>query len=163
MNQSVKPAFRALDYGAISAYAFALSVLWDGLGPIIPPVKILGLVPEPQKNTYLSLLTFLGLALATVVQPMVGTISDSMSSPWGRWRPFILVGALGSVAFLGAIAQVGNFSGLLVSYVGLQFLSNVAQGPYRAFACCLPSIPRVTCLTALEESRCSSSPGRWGV
>ncbi|MSP14884.1 MAG: hypothetical protein EXR62_18240 [Chloroflexi bacterium] len=67
---------RPRDYFTISAYAFALSVLWNSLGPIILPILVLQYVPEALKNTSLSVLTFSGMVLAIFIQPAAGAIAE---------------------------------------------------------------------------------------
>jgi Na+/melibiose symporter-like transporter len=113
----------------MNVYWFGLAFMWNGLHPIVLPALLLGLVPEALKNTYLGGLTFAGLVLAMVVQPLAGGLSDSTRSRWGRRRPWILVGTLLALVFLGGMALAGNFLGLLAAYLLLQLASNSAHGP----------------------------------
>ena len=73
---SIDRAFRTVDYVKISIFAAALSVLWPSLHSVIIPLRLLEFTPEAQKNTYLGLLTFTGLVLAIIAQPIAGAISD---------------------------------------------------------------------------------------
>jgi hypothetical protein len=70
----------------LNAYWIGLSFKWNALHPIILPAILLNFVPETQKNTYLGGLTFAGLLLAMVVQPVAGAVSDGWRSRWGRRR-----------------------------------------------------------------------------
>ena len=79
--------FGGLDYLKITIFGFALTALWSSLGSILLPIRILAYVPEAQKNTYLGLLTFAGLIVAIIVQPVAGTFSDFTRSRWGRADP----------------------------------------------------------------------------
>lgn len=125
--------FPATRYVWISAYAYAHSSLWNSLHPIILPALLLGMVPEAQKNSYLGLLTFLGLALAVVAQPIFAAVSDGSRLAWGRRRPYMIAGTLLALPFLGGIGIATTFALLLVFYLLLQIASNIAQGAYQAF------------------------------
>lgn len=113
----------------INAYWVGLSFMWNALHPLILPAILIKLVPEAQKNTYLGLLTFVGLILAMIIQPISGTISDSWRSGWGRRRPLILIGSIFDLAFLAILGWVGGLAGVFIGYLGLQLSSNIAHGP----------------------------------
>jgi len=124
---------RALDYFNISAYWFGLAFMWNSLHPIILPAILLRFVPEQLKNTYLGGLTFLGLILAMIVQPIAGAISDHSTFRWGRRRPYILIGTLFDFVFLTVLGLAGSYWVLFAGYVLLQISSNVAHGPAQGF------------------------------
>jgi len=114
---------------ALNTYWVGLSFKWNALHPIILPAVLLNYAPDAQKNTYLGILTFIGLVIATVIQPAAGAVSDGWSSRFGRRRPLIVIGTLFDLAFLSILAWGGGLLWLFVGYVGLQFSSNLAQGP----------------------------------
>jgi Na+/melibiose symporter-like transporter len=128
-----KSTFRRSDYLKITVFGFALAALWGGLHTIILPTRLLDFVPLAEKNSYLGVLTFAGLILAIIVQPVAGAISDRSRFSWGRRRPFILVGTLVAVLFLSGIGWVSSFLAIFVVYCLLQLASNTSQGPYLAF------------------------------
>ncbi len=111
---------------------FGLSFMWNSLHVIILPAVLLAYVPETQKNTYLGLLTFAGMIIAMLVQPVSGALSDSWGSKWGRRRPLILIGTLCDFVFLLVLGWAGGIPWLALGYIGLQFTSNIAQGPTQA-------------------------------
>jgi MFS family permease len=113
----------------LQTYWVGLSFMWNSLHVIILPAVLLLLVPETLKNTYLGLLTFVGLIVAMVVQPISGSISDSWASRWGRRRPLILLGTAFDFIFLAILAWAGGLVWLAIGYIGLQLSSNVAHGP----------------------------------
>lgn len=113
----------------LNAYWVGLSFKWNALHPIILPAVLLNYVPNSQKNTYLGLLTFAGLVIAMFVQPLSGALSDGWISKWGRRRPLIVIGTLFDLVFLSILAWTGGLVWLIVGYIGLQFSSNLAQGP----------------------------------
>jgi MFS family permease len=114
---------------ALNAYWVGLSFKWNALHPIIIPAVLLNYVPDAQKNTWLGLLTFIGLVMATIIQPLAGAVSDGWSSRFGRRRPFIVVATLFDLAFLSVLAWGGGLFWLFVGYLGLQVSSNAAHGP----------------------------------
>ena len=129
----MKDNFGRLDYLKITIYGFALAALWSSLHSIVLPLRLLDVVAEAEKNTYLGLLTFAGLLLAMIVQPIAGAISDRSGFNWGRRRPYILIGSLLGVLLLPGIGLFQGYIALFIIYCLLQMTSNVAQGTYQAF------------------------------
>jgi MFS family permease len=125
--------FRSIDYIKITIFGFALTAMWSSLHTFVLQLRVLDFVAESQKNTYLGLLTFVGLILAMLVQPIAGAISDRWGFSWGRRRPYILFGTALVIILLPGIGLVNSFIGLLVVYCLLQVSSNTAQGPFQAF------------------------------
>jgi len=113
----------------LNAYWLGLSFMWSALHPIILPAVLLNYVPDEKKNTYLGLLTFLGLVIAMVVQPLSGALSDGWKSRFGRRRPLMVIGTLFDFAFLSILAWAGGLGWLFIGYIGLQLSSNIAHGP----------------------------------
>jgi MFS family permease len=113
----------------LNAYWVGLSFMWNALHPIILPAVLLNYVPDERKNTWLGLLTFLGLIIAMVVQPISGALSDGWRSRLGRRRPLVILGTLFDFVFLSILAWMGGFAWLFIGYIGLQFSSNIAHGP----------------------------------
>ncbi len=113
----------------LNAYWVGLSFMWNALHPIILPAILLNFVPDARKNTYLGLLTFAGLLIAMVIQPISGALSDGWASRFGRRRPLMLLGTLFDLLFLSILAWGGGFTWLIIGYIGLQFSSNIAHGP----------------------------------
>jgi Na+/melibiose symporter-like transporter len=73
----------------LNTYWIGLSFKWNALHPIILPALMLNYAPEGLKNTYLGMLTFIGLVVAAILQPVAGAVSDGWHSRWGKRRPFI--------------------------------------------------------------------------
>jgi len=125
--------FKPQDYLKITVFGFALTALWQSLHSIIIPQRLLDFVPAAQKNTYLGVLTFVGLLLAMFVQPVAGGISDRSRFRWGRRRPFILIGGIAMLLLVPGFGFAESFITVFVVYCLLQIASNTAQGPYQAF------------------------------
>jgi MFS family permease len=113
----------------LNAYWVGLSFMWSVLHPILLPAILLNYVPDAKKNTYLGLLTFVGLIIAMLVQPITGALSDGWRSPLGRRRPLAIMGTLFDFLFLSILAWAGGLTWLFIGYVGLQLSSNIAHGP----------------------------------
>ena len=121
--------FRTSDLFTINTYWFGTSTMWNSLHVIILPAILLNFIPETRKNTYLGLLTFVGLIIAMIVQPISGSISDRWRSRWGRRRPLITLGTILDLIFLGLLGWAGGLAWIAMGYIGLQFTSNIAHGP----------------------------------
>lgn len=128
----IEKAPRPTDYIKITIFGAGLTVLWTSLHTIVIPVRLLDIAPETLKNTYLGLLTFAGLILAMLVQPIAGAFSDRITLPTGRRLPFIFLGTLILLILLPAISVSDTFYYLFLSYCCLQIASNIAQGPFQA-------------------------------
>ncbi len=117
---------------SLNSYWFGLSFLWNSLHPIILPAILLSYVPATSKNTYLGLLSFLGLILAMIVQPLSGSISDRTESHWGRRVPFIAVGTFVDMLVISLVAFTNTLFSIFIGYIALQISSNIAHGPMQA-------------------------------
>lgn len=112
----------------INAFWIGLSFKWGAIHPIILPALLINRIPDIQKNTYLGLMTFLGLIIAMVVQPFSGALSDKWISRIGKRPPLILLGTILDFVFLVILGWSKSFLGLLIGYIGLQISSNMAHG-----------------------------------
>lgn len=124
---------RAWDYVALNMYWFAISFLWNSMGPILLPMLVVRVVPEAQKGGALGTLSALGLVIAIIVQPLSGAWTDTRTTRWGKRRPYIVGGTLADVIFLTALLLAPDFATMLAAYVLLQIVSNIAHGPYQAY------------------------------
>lgn len=149
-NQDVPP-LRWVDFFTLNSYALGLSTAAGILTPVLLPYLVALCVPAAQKNTYLAAVRVIGLAVAMLMQPLAGLLSDRCTSRWGRRRPFITLGALGSSL---AVIVVGfsplclgtpaddffrpafgfslAYAVLLAGFVLVNFFSNIAQGAQQA-------------------------------
>jgi MFS family permease len=117
----------------LNAYWIGLSFMWNSLHVTILPAVLLNYVPETQKNTWLGLLTFFGLILAMLIQPLSGALSDRWNSKNGKRRPFVIFGTAGDLLFLLILGLIGGLPALFIGYIGLQVTSNAAHGPLQGW------------------------------
>ena len=128
MTEIFRPRTR-VNMLSINTYWVGLSFMWNSLHVILLPVILLQFTPEGMKNTYLGVLTFFGLVVAMILQPISGAISDNWRSRWGRRRPLILIGTLFDFLFLIILGWSGGLVWVFIGYIGLQVSSNIAHGP----------------------------------
>jgi MFS family permease len=115
----------------LSLYWVAIGYLWNSIGAQVLPPLIRGFVGQAHQGTALSILESTGTLIAVFWQPMIGALSDRTTLAWGRRRPYIAGGAIGSALFLALMAFVGSYFWLFAVYFLLQLASNTAQGPYQ--------------------------------
>jgi Na+/melibiose symporter-like transporter len=142
---------RAADYFTLNTYWFALSFLWNSMGPILLPTLVPLLVPESQKGSALGILSACGLIVAIVVQPLAGAWTDSHTTRWGRRKPYLVGGTLVDVIFLLLMATAGNYWVLLVGYLLLQTSSNIAHGPYQGYIPDLVPLSKRGAVTGVKQ------------
>ncbi len=141
-----------LDFALLSIYWVAIGYLWTSLGGLIIPDLVLQLVGTANEGVALALLEGVGSLMAVIWQPVIGAVSDRARTPWGRRRPFIVVGTAGDVIFLAGLALSGSFGLVLIFYFLLQTASNTAQGPYQGL---LPDV--------VPEDQRGTASGYYGI
>jgi len=119
---------RWYDHITINIYWLGLNMASGSITPVILPFLVALFVPPELKNTYLARVRVIGLAVAMLIQPLAGMLSDRSTLRWGRRRPFIFAGTLLDVAFLAIVGASTNYWMLVLGIVLLQFSSNVAHG-----------------------------------
>jgi MFS family permease len=127
--------FGFFGYVWISVFWLGITYLWGGMNGVILPELNRLMVPEELKGTLLGVITALGMLVAIIVQPAAGALSDVSRHPWGKRRPYILVGSVLVVVGLFMTAVMALYFRqwwlLLLCYLFLQFADNIAQGAYQ--------------------------------
>jgi MFS family permease len=141
-----------LDFVLLSVYWVAIGYLWTSLGGLIIPDLVLQLVGTANEGVALAVLEGVGSLMAVVWQPVMGAVSDRARTPWGRRKPFIVVGTVGDVIFLVGLALSGSFWIVVMFYFLLQTASNTAQGPYQGL---LPDV--------VPEDQRGTASGYYGI
>ncbi len=126
----------------ISVYTFGMSGVWVAFGSILmqykvteiaanDPVRMLGWTLD--KTSLAAAISLIGLAIAAVVQPLVGLISDrKVSIPALKRYPFIIFGLFGLAVSTLMFGFVNSFLALLLVTAAMQISGNTAQGPANA-------------------------------
>jgi len=121
-----------------------LSVLWMGINaqsaallPIVIPTQILlfvapGGVGNAQQATFLGWFSAGGAVVALIVPPVIGVISDHTHHPWGRRRPYIVVGT--ALALVGAwgLAVASGVAAFAVAFLVMQLGVNMNVAAYQS-------------------------------
>lgn len=96
-------------YINLNVYWLGLTSLSQTMTPLVVPLLVEHFVGEQLKGTYYGTLRLWTLMVALLVQSLMGMLSDRSTLPWGRRRPFILVGTLGVI---GVLILIGLSAGL---------------------------------------------------
>ena len=117
-----------------------LSIYWLGLVAVINGVGIIlqerikTIVPDTGvQYTTLGIVQVVGIVVAIVVQPTVGSISDYTISRFGRRKPYILIGTTLDLVFLVGLATSNTVLAVAAFVTLLQLSSNFAQGPFQGY------------------------------
>ena len=88
------------EYLTLNSHWFGLNVASGSITPVILPYLVALFVAHEHKNTYLATIRVISLAVAMLIQPIAGMLSDRTTSRWGRRRPYILWGTILNLVFL---------------------------------------------------------------
>src|SRR5215217_7437842 len=110
----------------ISVFWLALSVLSDGVNTLVLPLQLSGVADRHHQATILGLLTFVGLLVGAIIQPVAGAFSDQWRSSLGR-KGFIGIGLILSLASLSFFVVVKSITGVMAGYLVIQIAASIAQ------------------------------------
>lgn len=116
---------------ALRAFGFSIPLVHAVMEPGLLGAKVIELAPN-DRNTALGGLTFAGLLVAVVAQPIIGALSDGTRSRLGPRLPWMIAGCL-LCAVAGALTVIAPaFWLLLLAYGLVQLATNTIQGPWQA-------------------------------
>ena len=115
----------------ISLFWVGLSFMWGAVNIQVLPSVVPDMVGSDLQGTAIGAIVFVGLAIAIVVQPLAGAVSDRARFRVGRRRPFMLAGVLVVIPFLVVIGLTPYYWLLFLAVVGIQVGGNIAHGPYQ--------------------------------
>lgn len=116
---------------ALGSFGFSIPLVHAVMEPGLLGAKVIELAPD-DRNTALGGLTFAGLLVAVVSQPLVGALSDRTRSRFGPRLPWMALGCA-MCALAGALTVIAPvFWALLVAYMLVQLATNTIQGPWQA-------------------------------
>ena len=115
----------------INIYTIALSALWTPLDAVVLQQRVSDTAPYVLRDTALGIVSFVGIGLAAVMQPIAGHISDRAPLP-DRRRPFIVGATAFDLPFLLFFWWAPSYAWLFAAYLLLQVSSNFAQASFQA-------------------------------
>lgn len=126
----------------ISVYAFGISGVWVAFGSILMQFKVTEIAENDavsmlgwslDKTSLAAFISLIGLVIASVVQPVMGSLSDRKVGMVSLRRyPFIIFGMAGLAVSTLMFGFVNSFVALLLVTVAMQITGNTAQGPANA-------------------------------
>jgi len=93
-----------------------ISLIWATMGMVVLPAEALRLYPDNEALMLGTMMTV--VAVSQLICPVVGRLSDSCRSAWGKRRPYILAGTVLTI----------------VNVIGLWYASNLMH-PFMYFLC----------------------------
>lgn len=116
----------------ISVFWLGLSMLFDGLNTLVLPDQLLHFTDDRQRATALGLLTFVGLGVGVLVQPLAGALSDRLRPR--RGRSGVIAAGVGLIlASLVLFDAAWSLPALVGAYVMVQVAAAVAQAAQQGF------------------------------
>ena len=134
----------------LSSYGFGIVGFMLAMDIVVLPVLVSGLAPAEWKNTYLTILTFSGLMVAGLAQPLVGRASDNTRSPLGRRVPYIIWGGVFVGLGLVGVGFAPNYLTLFGVWLFIQANLNIGYGPYQALIRDLVPLSRVGVASSIK-------------
>ncbi len=127
------------------AHPLVLNALYLGISLItqtnglLAPLLVQEFVGKESQGAYLGSLRLWTLMAGLLAQVLAGLVSDRLTSTWGRRRPVILVGSLGTILFFAGLGLSTRFTGLtgytvlFISSLLLYISFNAALGGLQGF------------------------------
>jgi MFS family permease len=129
--------FGNLRHAALSAFWFGNFFLWQPLTTVVVQSQIDEVVPKANQGTAIGLAVSLGGLFAMTVPPIIGALSDRLSTPFGRRRPIMIVATLLALPGLLVLATAHSYVQIMIGYAIVQFFFNAAGA---AFAGIIPDV-----------------------
>ena len=117
----------------LSIYWLGLVAVFSGIGVIMQERAKVLIPDESVRFTTIYIVQLLGVIVAVLVQPTVGSLSDYTITRFGRRKPYILIGTLLDFVFLIGLATSNTLLVVAAFVLLLQLSSNFAQGPFQGY------------------------------
>ena len=117
---------------AVTVLGFALTLVTGTVETAVLGHKVIELVPQADRNTALGVVTFLGLLVTMLAQPVIGALSDRTRSRWGRRLPYMAAGAVLVILCLYAIVVAPTFGLVVGTVLALNFGHSTIAAPWQA-------------------------------
>lgn len=132
----IQPTISTWRQAALSCYWFSTQALWSALLIALLPFQAEIIGGEAKKGTTLGMIVLYGAFVSMIVAPFFGAWSDRVRTRWGRRKPFLILGTIGTVIGLLVMAGIPAAPGVLIPYalafMWIEFFNNLATAPYSA-------------------------------
>ncbi|HEY6040790.1 MAG TPA: MFS transporter [Anaerolineae bacterium] len=122
----------------LSLFWFGSSAHWTAILITTLPAQAYQIGGDAVKGQTLGTVLLIGAFVSMVVAPVFGALSDRISLPFGRRRPWIVLGTVMNVLGLFGLAyfpRINDMSSLplyILAFMWVEFWNNVATAPYSA-------------------------------
>ncbi len=133
-----RPKLSHFRQAMLSLYWFGTSAHWAAILLITLPQQAFLIGGDAVKGETLGVVLLIGAFVSMIVAPLFGALSDRIPTPWGRRRPWIVVGTLMNVVgLLGLIHfprphDLSSLPLFIVAFMWVEFWNNVATAPFSA-------------------------------
>ncbi|HEX2697930.1 MAG TPA: MFS transporter, partial [Anaerolineales bacterium] len=103
-SASPQPRLSHLQQALLSLYWFGTNAQWTAILLITLPKQAFLIGGDAVKGQTLGTVLLIGAFVSMVVAPLFGALSDRIKTPWGRRRPWIVIGTLMNVIGLLGLA-----------------------------------------------------------
>lgn len=135
---SEKPRMSTLRQAGLSLYWFGIGTHWTIILITTLPFQANLIGGDAVKGQTLGIVLAFGAFVSMVVAPIFGALSDRIVTPFGRRRPWIVLGTVMNIIGLFGLAyfpRANDMSSLplyILAFIWVEFWNNVATAPYSA-------------------------------
>ena len=138
VHSRVESRFGTLRHVALSSFWFGSFFLWQPFTFVIIQDQVDALVPDrSSQGTAIGLAVSVGGLFAMAIPPLVGAISDRLSTPFGRRRPIMIGASILTLPGFALMATAHSYPQIVIGYAWVQFFFNAAGA---AFAGIIPDV-----------------------
>ncbi|MBI3914751.1 MAG: MFS transporter [Chloroflexi bacterium] len=135
---TTRPRLNQFQQAALSLFWFGTNAHWAAILLTTLPKQAFLIGGDAVKGQTLGTVLLAGAFVSMVVAPVFGALSDRIVTPFGRRKPWIVIGAVMNIAGLYGLAnfaRTGDLSSLplfILAFMWVEFWNNVATAPYSA-------------------------------
>ncbi|MBO0702596.1 MAG: MFS transporter [Candidatus Dormibacteraeota bacterium] len=115
---------------ALAGGWFGMNFHWLPISFILLQAQVAVLMPRNRVAIGIGIVGAAGGVLAVVVPPLVGSVSDRLTTRYGRRRPIIVLGLAGNLVGLLVMGTASSFAALLAGYLVIQLFNGAATAAY---------------------------------
>src|ERR1700745_3580867 len=130
LTAPVAARFGNLRHAALSAFWFGNFFMWQPLTTIVIQNQVDAVVPKANQGTAIGLAVSVGGLFAMAIPPIVGAISDRLSTPCARRRPVMIGAPLLTLPGLLILATANTYPQIIIGYGWVQFFFNAAGAAF---------------------------------